>query len=745
MYIQQLNLPPPQPVLRQDPETNLLDLMGVVADNRWLIAGVTALALLLGGAYAVLTAPVYEANALIQVEETKENTSTTASALGAAANLFEIRSPASAEMEILRSRLVVGQAVQSLHLDLSVWPKYIPLVGKWLAREATSPSEPGFLGMKGYVSGNESLKVESFVVPPKFEAKRFVVRLSGDGYDLVSPNGETLANGRFGTPLAFTVGGQKGQMLVSAAVGNPGAEFNLVRSPQLAVIERLQRSLVIVEQGRQSGVIVTSLTGNDPEVIAQTLNEIGSMYVRQNAARKVAEAEKMLGFLKTNLPQLRAKIEQSESKFNQFRNRNGAFDLNTESKVVLDQSIKLQTLLLDLEQKRSDLDARFGPKHPSIQTIDVQIKGLTKELAAINNRIKTFPAVEQDFLRLTRDMKVDTELYASLLNSSQQLQLVTEGSVGNVRIVDMAAVPQVPIRPLPMNITAIAGILGLLTSLLFAFLRNSMRDGIRRPADIEQRTGLRVFSSIPFSKAQARQFVRIGNRTIGQRILALTSPDEPAIENLRSLRTSLQFAMLDVATPIVLVTGATSGSGKSFISTNFAAVMGAANKKVLLIDADLRKGHLHQYFGLAKGSGFSDVLGGTVKLEDALHRKIAPNVDFLAAGTAPSNPAELLMTDATQQLLQLASKYYDLVIVCSAPVLAVSDAAILAPMAGAVFLVARAEDTSLGELHESGKRLSQNGASVKGVIFNGLDASKNRYSRGYAFEGHNRYSTSNQT
>ena len=737
MYIQQLNLPPPQAVLRQDPETNLLDLLGVVADNRWLIAGVTALALLLGGAYAVLTTPVYEANSLIQVEETKENTATTASALGAAANLFEIRSPASAEMEILRSRLVVGQAVQSLHLDLTVWPKYIPIVGKWLARGATSPSEPGFLGLKGYVTGNESMKVESFVVPPKFETQRFLVRLTDDGYDLVSPNGNVLASGRFGTPLDFMVGGQKGRLLVSAAVGKPGAEFNLVRFPQLAVIEGLQRSLLIVEQGRQSGVIMTSLTGNDPVTIAQTLNEIGSMYVRQNAARKVAEAEKMLGFLKTNLPQLRAKIEQSESRFNQFRNRNGAFDLTTESKVLLEQSIKLQTSLLELQQKRSDLDGRFGAQHPSIQTIDVQIRSLNSELAAINNRIKAFPTVEQDFLRLTRDMKVDTELYASLLNSSQQLQLVTEGNVGNVRIVDMAAVPQFPIRPLPAaSITAIAGMLGLLTGLLAAFLRNSMRDGIRHPADIEQRAGLRVFSTIPFSKVQARQLVRIGNKPSGQQLLATTTPDDPAIENLRSLRTSLQFAMLDATTPIVLVTGPTAGTGKSFVSSNFAAVLGAANKKVLVVDADLRKGHLHQYFGLAQGSGFSDVLSGTVKLEDALHRKIAPNVDFLAAGTIASNPAELLMTGATQQLLQLAAKYYDLVIVCSAPVLAVSDAAILAPMAGAVFLVAHAEVTSLGELHESGKRLAQNGAEVKGVIFNGLTLSKSRYSRGYAFNDH---------
>ncbi len=739
MHMQQLNLPsPPQPVLIQDNESGLFDLLSVIADNRWLIAGVTTLALVLGGAYASLLTPIYEANTLIHVEESKEGTAATTTALGAAGNLFEIRTPATAEMEILRSRLVVGHAVQNLNLDLSVRPKYIPVIGKWLARRAASPSEPGFLGMAGYVSGNESLRVAEFAVPAKSEGKKFRVRINDSGYELISPLGETLTQSRFGSPVEFSVGGQKGKLLITEGVGLPGAEFYLMRSPKLEVIEELQRSIQISEQGRQSGIILITLAGDDPEKIAKTLNEIGSMYVRQNVARKVAEAEKMLGFLKTNLPQLRAKIEQSESRFNQFRNRNSAFDLTTESKVVLDQSTKLQTSLLDLQQKRTDLDARFGSQHPSIQTIDVQIKSLTTELNAINSRMKAFPGVEQEFLRMTRDMKVDNELYASLLNSSQQLQLVMEGKVGNVRIVDMAAMPQLPVKPNVLSLTTVAGMLGLIAGLVLAFLRNGMRHGIKNPTEIEQRIGLRVFSSIPFSRLQARQAKKIGGRSVGRNILAMASPDEPAIENLRSLRTALQFAMLDVATPIVLVTGPTSGSGKSFISSNFATVMGTANKKVLLIDADLRKGHLHQYFGLVKGNGFSDVLSGSVKLEDALHQKIAPNVDFLSAGTIPANPAELLMTDATGQLLQVAAKYYDLVIVCSAPVLAVSDAAILAPMVGAVFLVARAEDTSLGELHESGKRLSQNGALVKGVIFNGLTATKSRYSRGYAFD-HSRY------
>lgn len=738
MYIQQLNLPSAQPPMRDNDEVSLLELLGVVLDSRWLIAGLTASALLLGGAYAFLTTPVYEANTLIQVEESKSTAAAPRSALGEATSLFEIHSPATAEMEILRSRLVVGQAVQSLQLDLSVQPKYIPVLGGWLARRAMEPSNPGFLGMGGYVSGNESLKVSAFEVPARFEEKRFLVRLTDRGYDLVSPDGETLANGSFGSAAEFVVGGQKGRVLIASAVGKPGAEFYLKRFPRLNVIEDLQRALVITEQGRQSGVIHTSLSGTEPVKIAGILNEIGSLYVRQNVSRKVAEAEKTLSFLNSSLPQLRARIEQSESKFNQFRNSNRAFDLTTESKLVLEQSIKLQNSLLELQQKRKDLEARFTPQHPSIQTVDAQIQRISNELGGMNNRVKGFPNVEQDLLRLTRDMKVDTELYASLLNSSQQLQLVMEGKVGNVRIVDVAAIPKVPVRPQRLTALAVAGVLGLLAGLFLAFFRNSLRRGIRHPTDIEQRTGLPVFSTVPFSEAQANPVKAIEGRSSGRHILATTSPEEPAVESLRSLRTALQFAMLDVTTPIVLVTGPTSGSGKSFISANFAVVLGAANKKVLLIDADLRKGHLNQYFGLGAGNGLSEVISGSVKLDDALHRQIAHNVDFLAAGAIPANPAELLMTGSTQQLLQHTAKHYDLVIVCSAPVLEASDAAILAPMVGAVFLVARAEVTSLSELDESGKRLSQNGAKAKGVIFNGLTIRRRRYGMSSTF-GRNLY------
>ncbi|MDM0053459.1 polysaccharide biosynthesis tyrosine autokinase [Variovorax sp. J22R115] len=713
-------------------EINLLELLDVVLDNRWLIASVMVFATLIGLAYALISTPIYQANTMVQVEDSKGDMA--GSMLGQASSLFDIRSPASAEMQILRSRLVVGQVVENLHLDVEVTPKYLPVLGRWLAKRAKEPSSPGFLGLSGFVSGNESLKVAAFEVPEALEGKRFRVRLVDQGYELLSPDSDVVGQGRVGQPLAYAVDGEKGSLLVVEAVGKPGAEFYVTRFLPLNVTEDLQKDLRITEEGKQSGVIRATLEGDDAREIARVLNEIGSLYVRQNIERKAAEAEKSLNFLGSFLPELRQQMEASESKFNKFRNRNSTFDLGTEGKLVLEQSVKLQTSLLELQQKRKELRALYTPEHHSIKALDAQIASINAELGGLSSRVKTLPDIEQELLSLTRDVKVNNELYVSLLNSSQQLRLVKEGKVGNVRIVDVAAVPRKPVKPQRALVVALAAVLGLLLGLALAFLRNSLRPGLKDPADIEQRAGLHVFASIPHSEAQVRQAQEVSKKVPGSHVLAVAAPQEPAVESLRSLRTALQFAMLDAANNIILITGPTPGIGKSFTSVNLAAVLGAANKKVLLIDADLRKGHLNQYFGLPRERGMSEVVSGSVKFDEAVHRQVAPNVDFLSTGILPPNPAELLMTPASPALVQEAAQHYDLIIIDTPPVLAASDTAILAPLAGAVFLIARAEVTSLGELQESAKRLLDTGVKAKGVIFNGLNMSKRRYGYGIGYK-----------
>jgi tyrosine-protein kinase Etk/Wzc len=714
-----------------DDGTPLLDLLDIVLEQKWVIAAVTAAALVAGGGYALTATPIYEANSLIQVEDVKGNP--LGGMMGEAGSLFDVKSSTAAEIEILRSRLVVGQAVSNLQLDQSVTPKYAPVLGSWLARRATEPSNPGLLGMRGYVTGTESLQIGRFNVDKALQGQRYSVVLTAQGYSLRSADGQLLGEAAFGTPLAFQHLGHQGELLVASAVGRPGAEFFVSKRSHLAVTQGLQSQLKVTEQGRQSGVLRVSLEGADPEKASRILNEIGQLYVRQNTERKAAEAEKSIAFLNTQLPDLKKQLDAAENKFNQFRSTQGIVDLSQEAEGYLKQAVDLKVKLLEGQQKRRELETRFTAQHPSMQLLDSQLKALQQQIGELEGKARQYPAVEQDLLRLTRDVKVNNELYTNLLNSFQQLRLVKEGKIGNVRIVDSAVPPEGVIKPQRGRILGIAGILGLLAGLGLAYLRNRLRPGIKSADQLEQELGLNVFATVPKSATQQALEVEAKAKKPGTHLLATIKPDDAVIESLRSLTTSLKFAMLDAANRIVLITGPTPGVGKSFTSANFAAVLAAAGKRVLLVDADLRKGHVHQMFGLERGHGFSELIAGSHTLAQVLHTQVAPGLDFISTGVMPPNPAELLMSPTTTKLLQSLESQYDIVLIDTPPVLAVADTAVIAPQAGTVFLVTRAEQTTLGEVQEAIKRLGQVGVQVKGGIFNGLDLSKRRYGYGYGY------------
>jgi tyrosine-protein kinase Etk/Wzc len=719
-------------------EIDLLGLLDVLLEAKWLVAGVTAAAVLLGGSYAFLSRPVYQANTLLQVEDSQAGA---AGALGEASSLFNIKSPASAEIELLRSRLVVGKAVDDLQLHITAEPKRFPLLGGWLASRATDLSAPGFLGMAGYVHGTEDIRLALLDVPLALEGQRLTLIATAEGYVLQDPNGRTLAEGPVGDTLSWGEGTSAGRVAVHALAAQPGAHFIVSSRNRQAVVESLQGQLGIAEKGRQSGVISITLQGNNPERITQILQAVGNNYVRQNVERKAAEADKSLLFLNGFLPTLKNQLESSETAFNQFRNQKGTFDLSTEGQLALTSSVGLQTQLLELQQKRRELSSQFTASHPTMQVMDAQIATLTKEISNINNRVRVLPNIEQDLLRLTRDVKVNSELYLNLLNSAQQLRLVREGKVGNVRVVDQAVTQSTPVAPKRPMIVALSALLGLLGGVALAFARNAMNSGIKDSAEIEAHTGLNVFATVPHSAVQSKLYQSITSKKPGQHLLALTHAEDPGIESLRSLRTALQFALLDARNNVVLFTGPTPSIGKSFVSSNFAAVLGAGGKRVLLIDADLRKGYLNQYFGLSRGPGMSELIAGSKTFDEVVQRNVAPGVDMVPTGALPPNPGELLLSHSTAELIQTLSTQYDLVIIDTPPVLAVSDTQVLAPVAGTVFLIAKANVTAIGEIHESVKRLQQSGVTVKGVVFNDFKVDKRRYG-GYGYR-YSRYRYTN--
>ncbi|NUA29692.1 polysaccharide biosynthesis tyrosine autokinase [Cupriavidus basilensis] len=728
-------VPVPMP---QEEEIDLVRYLDVLLANRWLIATITAVVLALGLAYAFAARPVYEADILVQVEDSPTSPN---SLLGDVSSLFDMKTEAAAEIEILRSRMVVGQAVENLLLFIDAKPKYFPIIGESIASRSKRLSDPGIFGFAGYAWGTEAIDVATFDVPEELEGEKFTLTALGDDrFRLEQGDLDQPIEGKVGQLVDAKEEIGNIRLLVTGLHGKLGAVFTLVRRSKLKTLEDLQDDLKIAEKGKQSGIIGASLQGKKPKLTASILNEIGQEYVAQNIKRKAAEAEKSLVFLGELLPQLKTELERAEAKYNAMRSKRGTFNLSEEGKAQLQASVSAQTDLFELKQKRAELATRFTADHPSLRAVDGQIDALGSKVDSLNKQMKSLPDLEQDTLRLMRDVQVDNDLYVGILNNMQQLKLVKAGKVGNVRLVDSARIPEEPVKPRKVLVAALAMFGGVLLGVIVAFVRNALYGGITDAQDIEQHTGLNVYARIPLSQAQVALTEESQSPKRGQYLLANRSPNEPTIESLRSLRTAMQFAMLDADNNRVLLTGPTPGVGKSFVSANLAAIMAAGGKRVLLVDADMRKGHLNKYFGKDRTPGLSEILVGANLLDEVIHRNVAEGLDFVSTGTVPPNPAELLLNERVVYLLNTFSERYDLVVIDTPPVLAVSDTAILAARCGTVFLVTRFEETTIGDVSETAKQLSHANVDIKGVIFNGINPNAFRYGYGSKY-GRYRYAS----
>ncbi len=256
--------------------------------------------------------------------------------------------------------------------------------------------------------------------------------------------------------------------------------------------------------------------------------------------------------------------------------------------------------------------------------IDSQLSEAGQEVDRIAAATKTMPALEQNLLRLQRDVQVDTDLYTNLLNTQEQLRLLKAGKVGNVRLVDNAIVPESPIRPKRAFAVAGAVLTGLFLSIALVLLKRKLIDGIGAAEEIEFGTGMMVYATVPRSKTQEMITRSLPTNTGTNLVLARASAGDAAVESLRSFRSALEFALLDAPNKIVLLAGPTPVVGKSFVSVNLASLIGSSGQRVLLIDADLRRGSLHHYLGASCTPGVTELVVGGMRFEDVVRRDILP-------------------------------------------------------------------------------------------------------------------------
>lgn len=699
---------------QQRSEANELELgriVGELIDCRKLIIGITTGFTVIAVLYALMATPIYQANALIQVEQKQGN-----AILSSLSQMLPDGQLQSApEISLLQSRMILGKTVDDLNLQTQVEKEYFPIIGKGISRILNNKNESIKID-KLYIERKEDSTDPEIIITIK-DDKHFTVE--GDGFKVDGIKGEMLDKDKL-------------RILITEINAEPGASFEVKYLSRLKAINNLLEAFNVSDQGKDTGMLGLTLTGTDPNLISKTLNSIANNYLEQNVERQAAQDAKSLDFLNQQLPKVRADLDIAEDKLNSYRKEKDSVDLSMEAKSVLDQIVNVDNQLNELTFREAEISQLYTKEHPTYKALIEKRQTLQQEKTKLNKRVSGMPSTQQEVLRLSRDVESGRAVYLQLLNRQQELSIAKSSAIGNVRIVDDSITDPKPIKPKKILICIIGFILGLFFSVALIMLRFLLRRGIESPEQLEE-MGINVYASIPVSewllKASDKR-KRKNNES--DKLLAVENPTDLAVEAIRSLRTSLHFAMLEAKNNVLMISGASPNAGKTFVSTNLAATISLANKSVLFIDADLRKGYVHKMLGNEGKSGLSDILSGQANVEETIISVPDGQFDYIGRGQVPPNPAELLMHPRFEKLLAWASAKYDLVIIDTPPILAVTDAAIIGRYAGTTLLVARFESNTVKEIEVSITRFEQSGVNVKGCILNGVVKKASSY-YGYGY------------
>lgn len=724
--------PPSSSATQESDDLNLRKLVDTLSDHRWLIVTMTGLFLLAGYFHASSQPRIYQADALVQIE-------TRGSSLAESLGEQQQGNPTSAELEILQSRMVLGETADRLDLAIQVEPRRLPLVGNFLVNHGVNQEwfesfTPAFMREwlassedsdwnNPYVWAGQSLRVARFDVPDEQLGREHVLRLKEDGIFELLLEEQTLLTGNVGETVQDEASGYR--LFISQASAHPGAEFLLTRTSPLNAIRDLQSRFEILPRGLESGVYELTLNGADRGQIQPTLDTLTGVFLTQNVQRHSEEAEKQIAFLNEQIPQVSDQLSNAEGMLNDYRAQRDSVDLTFETQNLLTQVVEVENQLSELAMREADLAERYRPSHPNYQTLLRQRAQLVAERDRLNAQVSELPETQQEVLRLSRDSQVNQQVYVQLLNQLQEMRLVKAGTVGNVRILDAAMLNPGTIAPRISLITGVSGLIGALLATLLIVVRLLLSRAIKTPEQLEE-LGLPVYATLPDSGEQAGLTERIRPRRskktqeVFRGLLAIKKPAEIAVEALRGLRTSLYFAMLESDNNRLMIAGASPGVGKSFVAANLAAVCAQAGQKVLLIDADMRRGHLHHAFNSKGVKGLSELLARRISQEEAIRHSDLEGLDYVARGSVPPNPSELLMQQSFHDFLDAVSQDYDLVIVDTPPILAVTDATVVGKLVGTSLMVVRFDSNPPGEIKAAKRRLENAGVRLKGGILNGV-------------------------
>ncbi len=692
----------PQPVSNDD-EIDLLEVLGILLKYKAFLVFCIILGCIAGFLASNWMRPQYTSDALLQID-VKGNKA--GKAMGEMGALLDVASPAEAEIELLKSRMVLSYVVDQERLCFSAFPK-------------------GALKRLTHREGRMDL--ENLHIPEVAIADPWMAKvISADEYVVITPEETELVKGKVGDNVKAPYAGDTLEINVKMLRAEPGQLFSLVQSDPLDAMRGLVKSLNVAEKGKQTGIIGVSYTHQYPDRAASILNSIANIYLRQNVEMRSAEAEKTLEFLEQQLPGVKAKLDSAEQKLANYRHKIGSVDMTGETRAHLEKEADLQRQILQLEQQRQEATRLFKEEHPTVVTIAKQQNRLRAELSKLRSSAESMPLTQQEVFRLQEEVAVNNAQYTSMLNNIQQLRVVRAGEVGNVRVVDFAQIERRPSKPNKKIIFAgcVAG--AFLFGALLIYLLQMMRRGVRSSLEIERETGVSVYAKIPESaNGKIGRKHRMSSKYVP---MVIANPDDPASEALRSLYTAIDFTINDKK--VVMVSGMIPGVGKSFVSKNIASLYAGSGKKTLIIDADMRRGVIYS----KKPYGLSEVLSGRKTLDNAISDSSIENLFVLGAGNSEVSPSELLRGENFKNMLELAKTEYDIVIIDTPPLNLVTDSELIYPHVDFALFVLHYGRHSMEQIKESMMKVERSGSRPHAFVMNHCEHEVHGYG-GYGYYG----------
>lgn len=724
---------------RDGDELDLLALFGSLLRGWKTILLCAFLGLVIGVLYIRYVTPTYKSDALVQIDETSQGVS------GLGENISDLigteTSKSQAEAELIKSRMILEPVVDLLHLQVRLSDPSITALDRIInSRPSTQVNSTSGVALD---TDAGRAQVSRFNVAPAYLDRTFSLVRSETGFTLSNEFEEY--KGQIGQPATFK--GAEGDIQITVtALPDSQQPLSLTKRSLKATTDAINNNLTVTEKGQLTGIIQLSLTGSNQQQVSLILKEIVLSYVDKNESRGSEETNKTVSFMETQIPELKQKLESSEALFNDFRTKYGTIDVGREAELLLTEDAQIDAQLNELKLNKAELTTYYTDEHPLVIQINDQLNVLNARKREISSTIAGLPEIQREFLQLSEDVAINREIYLTMLKNYEQLKIVQAGQIGYARIVDLPVSNYKPIAPKKPLILLLALVLGTMVGIMIVLFKNLFKNVVKDPNRIEAKMGVPVIATIPRSKALHR--LSKSNRATN-RLLSYSDHDSLSYEAIKSLRTYLMLGLPKQDKPstvgaeaivparVILITGESPNVGKSFICANLAEVFAQLDKKILVIDADMRLGNLHSIFGVEQTRGLADYFAQPQEgVADITHVTTVDNVDFIPRGAQTNNPSALLASDHFEALIAQLRLHYDYIIIDSPPVLAASDAVILSKHADTVLMVTRYDNSLEGQLAYAIKQMNKAQVHVDGIVLNDVRQGvmdKQNYYYSYAY------------